>query len=102
LLSSCDLPRKQDEEKRASTCLNCSISQGVRKLADRTKQLVSARMRAFNKLCGFMTLYLFNLASMSELARIAPWTFSVFDLDRAISGFDGNRFMRRLCKSIPP
>lgn len=80
--------------------LNCTISPGVRKLADRTKHLVSGRMSAFNNLCGFITLYLFNLASMSELTRIAPWTFSVSDLDRAISGFDGNRFMRRLRKSI--
>ena len=57
-------------------------------------------MSAFNNLCGFITLYLFNLTSMSEPTRIAPWTYSVSDLDRAIAGFDGNRFMRRLRKSV--
>jgi len=80
--------------------VNCSICCGVRKLASRTKHLVSGRMAAFNNLCAFYTLYLLGLTNMSDLVRVAPWSFSVSDLDRALAGFDGNRFMRRLRTSI--
>lgn len=79
--------------------LNLRVAGGVRFLADRFKDLLTGPSN-YNALCCFLTLYLFDCSSMSELARITGWSQSVSSLSRSLVAFKGNRFMRRMRRSI--
>ena len=80
--------------------INFRVSSGIRKLTARFKDLGQGRLLSFSNFCALFTLFLFGFDDLSKTVRGCPWTHSVSDLSRAIQGFDGNRFMRRLRKSI--
>lgn len=69
----------------------------IRKIADRFK---STQDIGFGSLCALFALHLFGCRSLSEAARNLSWSPSVSSLQRAVSKFSGNRFMRRMRKSI--
>lgn len=77
--------------------VNIRVSQGIRKLADSFKDLFDDK---YNNLCALFTLFLFDFINLSTLCRSCPWTHSISELSREVQGFNGNRFMRRLQKSI--
>ena len=80
--------------------ISCNIPAGLRKLADRNKDLFEGRLAVFANICGLFSFYLPRCKSLSDLARRCPFTHSVSDLSRAVHAFDGPRFMRRLWASI--
>lgn len=80
--------------------LNCSICGGIRKLSDRVKDIFSGRLASYSNSCAIFSFFLLGCMSLCELVRRCPWSHSVSDLSRAVEGFEGNRFMRRLRNSI--
>ena len=80
--------------------LSCNIPAGIRKLANRNKDLFDGRLANFTNICGLFSFYLLGCKSLSDLARRCPFTHSVSDLSRAVHNFNGPRFMRRLRASV--
>ena len=80
--------------------LCCSVPTGIRKVADRFKDLCSGRLELYNNQCALLCLFLFGLDTLSATVRACPWSHSVSELSRAIDGIDGNRSMRRLRQRI--
>jgi hypothetical protein len=80
--------------------LSCTVPTGVRKLSDRTKDLFNGRLESYCNLCAFYSLFLFGFDTLSSTVRGCPWSHSVSDLSRAVLGFNGNRFMKRLRASV--
>lgn len=78
----------------------CTVPSGVRKVADLYKSLCGGRLSSFNSFCALISLFLFDLETLSDLVRTCPWSHSVSDLSRAIDGFDANRVMRRIRSRI--
>lgn len=80
--------------------VSCSVPGGVRKVADQYKSVFDEGSLGYADLCAFLCLALYNCKGLSELARYCPWSPSVSELARAISGWNGERFMRRLRASV--
>ena len=80
--------------------ISCTVPAGIRKVADRFKDIGDDRFLNYSNQCAIMCLFLFGLTSLSDVARDCPWSHSVSDLSRAVQGFSGNRYMRRLRSSI--
>jgi len=80
--------------------LCCRVPVGVRRLADRFKDLFYGQSASYSNLCAMYCFFLFGCTSLSEFVRRCPWSHSVSDLSRAVCVFDSNRFMRRLRASI--
>jgi hypothetical protein len=90
----------QYSKQKEALMLSCNIPAGIRKLADRNKDLFHGRLAAFANICGLFSFYLLGCKSLSDLVRMCPFTHFVSDLSRAVHEFDGPRFMRRLRASI--
>jgi len=80
--------------------LSCIVPSGIRKVSDRFKSTFKDCGINYSVACALFALYLFAKTSLSEVVRCCPWTPSVSTLSRAVAKFDGNRFMRRLQRSI--
>lgn len=80
--------------------VNFRINDGIRTVVNNYKDLFSRNLAKYKALCALYTYYLFDMNSLSQLARDCPWSPSVSELSRAVNCFDGNRAMRRLRASI--
>ncbi|MBF0208905.1 MAG: hypothetical protein HQK53_18740 [Oligoflexia bacterium] len=80
--------------------VNLSFCKVVRAIADLYKDISSDTGLSYNELCSFISMPLYGLMSLSELVRAVPGATSVSSLSDAVSKLKGNRFMRRLRRSI--
>ena len=80
--------------------LSCTVPTGIRKVSDRFKSVFKDSGISYSATCAFFALYLLAKTSLSEVVRCCPWTASVSTLSQAVNKFEGNRFMRRLQKSV--
>lgn len=80
--------------------LNIRINEGIRKLIFRFKDIGKDNLNNFTNFCALASLFLLGKDNLSATVRACPWSNSVSELSRAIKGFDGNRFMRRMRTSI--
>lgn len=78
--------------------ISCTIPAQIRKLTDRYKNIV--HHSDWNQLASMFTYSLTGANSLSDFVRHNPWSKSVSSLSRFINKFDGDRWMRRLRKSI--
>jgi len=77
--------------------ISISAPQGIRKVADRFKDIFNGN---FNCLCALLCLHIFGLKGFSDAARFFGWSQSTSSLNDAANKFSKNRFMRRLRASI--
>ena len=80
--------------------LCCHTPAGIRRLADRFKDLFDGRSANYSNLCALLCYFLLGLEGLSSLARHCPWSHSVSDLSRSVRCFESTRFMRRMRASI--
>lgn len=80
--------------------VNFLICKGIRSLANNFRDLFSNELAKYTPLCALYTYFLFNMKSLSQLARECPWSPSVSQLSRAVNSFEGNRAMKRLRRSV--
>mgnify|MGYP001576863682 CR=1 FL=1 len=83
-----------------SMTVNLSFCKIVRSIADLYKDLFDDEGICYNELCSFISIPLYGLISLSELVRAVPGAPSVSSLSDAVNKFNGNRFMKRLRRSI--
>ena len=80
--------------------LSCTVPSGVRKIADRYKDIFTSESGNYTTLCALLYYFLFGLEGLSELARTTAWSSSVSELSRSVHLFNANRYMRRLRQKI--
>jgi hypothetical protein len=73
--------------------ISITVPEFVRQVADEYK---STQEMSFGCLSSYFAMFLFGFKTLCETARAFPWTPSVSTLNKHLSRFSTNRFMRRL------
>jgi Transposase DDE domain len=80
--------------------ISISVPTGIRKVADRFKNVFSGESCNYNSFCTLLCLHLFGFESLSEAVRNMGWSQSVSSLHKEVGKFKSNRFMVRLRASV--